>query len=173
VELLKSIASNLFSKLKRHLTMATTKIELQEQTGLSMSALRKAIFAAQLEDKDLYAEDETNLILQEVERGKSSTVPTKRNAQQSQPSGSIVTTSQQRTALSKRKAVEQAAQDAAIANRAYAETYLTVLNHGAEEFIQSLTQHSDGLRESLSEVEDDADFLAGLIAGGCGGALPE
>jgi len=66
----------------------------------------------------------------------------------------------------------QAVQDGQEANRVYAQTFLTVLDAGTNEFSGSLTQHLGGMRESLLEVEDDDDFLAQLMANGCGGALP-
>gem|GEM_PF-1246053 len=87
-------------------------------------------------------------------------------------SGSIVGSSQKRSQVSKREAMSQAAQDAQEANRVYAQTYLTVLKAGTEEFTDSLTQHLGDMRQNLLEVEDDDDFLAQLMSGGCGGSLP-
>ena len=86
-------------------------------------------------------------------------------------SGSIVHSAQKRSQVSKREAMSQAAQDAQEANRVYAQTFLTVLDAGTNEFTDSLTQHLGGMRQSLLEVEDDEDFLAQLMSGGCGGAL--
>ena len=87
-------------------------------------------------------------------------------------SGDIVASTKNRTAIAKRESMAQAVQDGQEANRVYAQTFLTVLDAGTNEFSESLTQHLGGMRESLLEVEDDDDFLAQLMANGCGGALP-
>ena len=89
-----------------------------------------------------------------------------------QKGGDIVASAQRRTSIAKRESMAQAVQDGQEANRVYAQTFLTVLDAGTNEFSDSLTQHLGGMRESLLEVEDDEDFLAQLMANGCGGALP-
>ena len=86
--------------------------------------------------------------------------------------GDIVASAQRRTSIAKRESMAQAVQDGQEANRVYAQTFLTVLDAGTNEFSDSLTEHLGGMRESLLEVEDDEDFLAQLMANGCGGALP-
>ena len=86
--------------------------------------------------------------------------------------GDITVSAEKRSQVSKREAMSQAAQDAQEANRVYAQTYLTVLKAGTEEFTDSLTQHLGDMRQNLLEVEDDDDFLAQLMSGGCGGSLP-
>ena len=88
-----------------------------------------------------------------------------------QKSGDIVASAQRRTSIAKRESMAQAVQDGQEANRVYAQTFLTVLDAGTNEFSDSLTEHLGGMRGSLLEVEDDEDFLAQLMANGCGGAL--
>ena len=87
-------------------------------------------------------------------------------------SGDIVASTKNRTAIAKRESMAQAVQDGQEANRVYAQTFLTVLDAGTNEFSESLIQHLGGMREELLAVEDDEDFLARLMANGCGGALP-
>ena len=89
-----------------------------------------------------------------------------------QKGGDIVASAQRRTSIAKRESMAQAVQDGQEANRVYAQTFLTVLDAGTNEFSESLTEHLGGMRGSLLEVEDDEDFLAQLMANGCGGALP-
>ena len=89
-----------------------------------------------------------------------------------QKGGDIVASAQKRSAIAKRESMAQAVQDGQEANRVYAQTFLTVLDAGTNEFSDSLTEHLGGMRGSLLEVEDDEDFLAQLMANGCGGALP-
>ena len=86
--------------------------------------------------------------------------------------GDIVASAQRRTLVVTRESMAQAVQDGQVANRVYAQTFLTVLDAGTNEFSESLTQHLGGMREELLAVEDDEDFLAQLMANGCGGALP-
>ena len=95
-----------------------------------------------------------------------------RTSKASQKGGDITVSAEKRSQVSKREAMSQAAQDAQEANRVYAQTYLTVLKAGTEEFTDSLTQHLGGMRQDLLEIEDDDDFLAQLMSGGCGGSLP-
>jgi len=85
--------------------------------------------------------------------------------------GDITVSAQKRSQIAKREAMSQAVQDAQEANRVYAQTFLTVLDAGTNEFTDSLTQHLGGMRQNLLEVKDDDDFLAQLMSGGCGGAL--
>lgn len=146
-----------------------TQLELQDLTGLSMSKLHNLIRSVGLEVKDLYTEEEASQI---AEAAKGSKLRKTRQSDSS-GSGNIVVSAQKRTAIGKRVSMEQAVQDGQEANRVYAETYLTVLDHGMGEFTESLTQHLGSLRESLLETEDDADFLSQLLANGCGGSLPK
>ena len=89
-----------------------------------------------------------------------------------QKGGDIVASAQRRTSIAKRESMAQAVQDGQEANRVYAQTFLTVLDAGTNEFSNSLTEHLGGMREALLEAKDDEDFLAQLMANGCGGALP-
>lgn len=143
------------------------KSQLIAQAGISSSQFNRLVQMQSLEIKDAYTEEEAQMIL----KGAQSMVKQQRQPSQSN-SGSIVASSQKRTQIAKRESMAQAVQDAQESNRVYAETFLTVLNAGTEEFTDSLTQHLGGMRENLLAVEDDADFLSQLMQNGCGGQLP-
>ena len=114
--------------------------------------------------------EQPNSGLTDKEAALLSTKPT--SSKPSQKGGGIVASAQRRTSIAKRESMAQAVQDGQEANRVYAQTFLTVLDAGTNEFSDSLTQHLGGMRESLLEAEGDEDFLAQLMASGCGGALP-
>lgn len=144
------------------------KSELINSLKLDPTQFNKLANAAGVGIKEEYSESEASQISQQL----GSKLGKRQQGQNNTGSTSIVTSAQKRTTIAKRESMAQAAQDAQEANRVYAQTFLTVLNAGTEEFTTSLTQHLGGMRESLLEVEDDEDFLSQLMAEGCGGALP-
>ena len=141
------------------------KSELIQRLNLTVSSFNKLVQSIELPVKDEYTSDESQQIL-------SSGSASIKKASNTAGSGSIVDSSKKRSQVSKREAMAQAVQDAQEASRIYAQTYLTALNVGTEEFTDSLTQHLGDMRQNLLEVEDDDDFLAQLMSGGCGGSLP-
>jgi len=141
------------------------KSELIQRLNLTVSSFNKLVQSIELPVKEEYTSDESQQIL-------SSGSTSIKKVSNTTGSGSIVHSAQKRSQIAKREAMSQAAQDAQEANRVYAQTFLTVLDAGTNEFTDSLTQHLGGMRQNLLEVKDDDDFLAQLMSGGCGGSLP-